>query len=179
LFFPVPLLPPLPLPIIRSMAPPNGYGTVNGSASTTASCGGDEEQPLLHKRGWRVKMTTDVHRDWADLVLLLCYIITGMLDSSAISTWGSFVSMQTGMTSTLSTCLPACMPASSIKAHEVADAKQATQYISAWDSPHPTSRRGGSSRAPLSVSSASAPSSSATSTDISRPRSDGCYARPS
>ncbi|KAJ5566623.1 hypothetical protein N7535_008261 [Penicillium sp. DV-2018c] len=33
-----------------------------------------------------------------DLVLLFCYIITGLLDSSAVTIWGSFVSMQTGNT---------------------------------------------------------------------------------
>jgi uncharacterized membrane protein YoaK (UPF0700 family) len=43
-------------------------------------------------------MMVNVHRDWADLVLLMCYIITGLLDSASISTWGSFVSMQTGNT---------------------------------------------------------------------------------
>lgn len=33
-----------------------------------------------------------------DLLLLCCYIITGLLDSSAVFIWGSFVSMQTGNT---------------------------------------------------------------------------------
>ncbi|KAJ5698852.1 hypothetical protein N7462_000857 [Penicillium macrosclerotiorum] len=33
-----------------------------------------------------------------DLLLLLCYVITGLLDSSAVFIWGSFVSMQTGNT---------------------------------------------------------------------------------
>ncbi|KAJ5463768.1 hypothetical protein N7475_008712 [Penicillium sp. IBT 31633x] len=35
---------------------------------------------------------------YGDLVLLFCYIITGLLDSSAVFIWGSFVSMQTGNT---------------------------------------------------------------------------------
>lgn len=41
-------------------------------------------------------MAADVSKHRADLVLLFCYIITGLLDSSAVSIWGSFVSMQTG-----------------------------------------------------------------------------------
>lgn len=41
-------------------------------------------------------MAADVSKSWADLVLLFCYIITGLLDSSAVFIWGSFVSMQTG-----------------------------------------------------------------------------------
>ena len=38
----------------------------------------------------------DIRR--ADLILLYCYIITGLLDSSAVFIWGAFVSMQTGNT---------------------------------------------------------------------------------
>ncbi|KAI0478221.1 hypothetical protein F4859DRAFT_50031 [Xylaria cf. heliscus] len=80
----------------------NGYGAVNGSRRSPA-ISGDEGHPLLGegrqlKPGWRKSMTTDVRRDWADLILLVCYIVTGLLDSAAISTWGSFVSMQTGNT---------------------------------------------------------------------------------
>ncbi|KAH8809322.1 hypothetical protein F5884DRAFT_401637 [Xylogone sp. PMI_703] len=66
----------------------------------------DEEQPLLGPkpqsqsilRQWRKSLTVDVCRNWADVVLLFCYLITGLLDSSSISMWGSFVSMQTGNT---------------------------------------------------------------------------------
>ncbi|KAI2616533.1 hypothetical protein GGR54DRAFT_228690 [Hypoxylon sp. NC1633] len=82
----------------------NGYGAVPNNARPNG--GGDEEQqPLLgntngasKSQTWRKSMMTDVRRDWADLVLLACYIITGLLDSASISTWGSFVSMQTGNT---------------------------------------------------------------------------------
>ncbi|KAK1829428.1 hypothetical protein QBC39DRAFT_356551 [Podospora conica] len=67
----------------------------------------DEESPLLGHRKrttpalasrLRKHLTEDVSRDWADLVLILCYFVTGLLDSSSISVWGSFVSMQTGNT---------------------------------------------------------------------------------
>jgi hypothetical protein len=64
----------------------------------------DEERPLLggarkphpFASRWRKYLVVDVNRDWADVVLILCYFITGLLDSSSISVWGSFVSMQTG-----------------------------------------------------------------------------------
>ncbi|KAI2609824.1 uncharacterized protein GGS25DRAFT_236119 [Hypoxylon fragiforme] len=83
----------------------NGYGVVPNNPD-------EEQQPLLGTSGggssgcgqtrvlarWKQRMMTDVRRDWADLVLLACYIITGLLDSASISTWGSFVSMQTGNT---------------------------------------------------------------------------------
>ena len=80
----------------------NGYGAVPNNARLDDNS--DEEQQLLltnnNKKSqsarWRERMTKDVRRDWADLILLACYIITGMLDSASISTWGSFVSMQTG-----------------------------------------------------------------------------------
>lgn len=86
------------------MAQTNAYGARSNSAAAngTGTHGStDEEQPLLggpiSKSNWREKLMVDVHRDWADIVLLLCYIITGLLDSASISTWGSFVSMQTGL----------------------------------------------------------------------------------
>lgn len=84
----------------------NSVPVVNGDSHAHA----DEEQPLLGGGGGGSrkptkslgkKLTTDVQRDWADLVLLACYIITGLLDSSSISIWGSFVSMQTGTSSFL------------------------------------------------------------------------------
>ncbi|KAI0485140.1 hypothetical protein GGR56DRAFT_60671 [Xylariaceae sp. FL0804] len=79
----------------------NGYGVPPSARNPGAP--GDEEQPLLggrrpSKAGWSRTLTSNVSRDWADLVLLACYIITGLLDSAATSTWGSFVSMQTGNT---------------------------------------------------------------------------------
>ncbi|EDU46470.1 membrane protein [Pyrenophora tritici-repentis] len=72
----------------------------------------DEETPLLGRNGgatggkpdkWSAKhlsnyMGSNVDRDRADVVLILCYVITGLLDSSAVFIWGSFVSMQTGNT---------------------------------------------------------------------------------
>jgi hypothetical protein len=83
--------------------PTSRSATSNSTATNRPEDHGpiDEETPLLgtpaSKPGWRKNMRVDVNRDKADLVLLLCYIITGLLDSAAISTWGSFVSMQTGL----------------------------------------------------------------------------------
>ena len=67
-------------------------------------CQADEAQPLLLKRQrprsvnkrWKRHFAAEVTRDWADLVLILGYFITGLLDTASISVWGSFVSMQTG-----------------------------------------------------------------------------------
>ncbi len=66
----------------------------------------DESQPLLGRKGdtsasvarFRQYLQDDIDRRWADLLLLLSYVITGLLDSSAVFIWGSFVSMQTGNT---------------------------------------------------------------------------------
>ncbi|KAL2147127.1 hypothetical protein VTI28DRAFT_557 [Corynascus sepedonium] len=67
-----------------------------------------EETPLLstsHRprarsflARWHKHLRVDVSRDWADCILVFCYLITGLLDSASISVWGSFVSMQTGNT---------------------------------------------------------------------------------
>jgi len=87
------------------MLPSNGYGTVDsatiGNGNNESYSNSNETQSLLGHRVWKTswsrKMMVNVNRDWADIVLLLCYIITGLLDSASIATWGSFVSMQTGM----------------------------------------------------------------------------------
>lgn len=63
----------------------------------------DEESPLIGRVATKSDssrlvrhLQQDVSRGWADAVLLFGYIITGLLDSSAVFIWGSFVSMQTG-----------------------------------------------------------------------------------
>lgn len=88
----------------------NGYGTtappaLNGRHTTD---GADEEQSLLGKPNrpsiltrLRKNMKADVSRSWADVVLLLCYVVTGLLDSASTQVWGAFVSMQTGRSLTL------------------------------------------------------------------------------
>lgn len=47
--------------------------------------------PLLPKASHH--LTAHVDTRWADLILLACYTITGLLDSAAITIWGSFVSV--------------------------------------------------------------------------------------
>ncbi|KAK3066094.1 hypothetical protein LTR53_017689 [Teratosphaeriaceae sp. CCFEE 6253] len=91
------------------MAPSTNYGTVsehdraengllNGVDGERAALldKSDSDEGLL-KRSQR-HMTCDVNKAYGDLVLLFCYIITGLLDSSSVQVWGSFVSMQTGNT---------------------------------------------------------------------------------
>lgn len=94
------------------MSQSNGYGTTGGNPvhAVTNHVRNlvDEEQPLLSggtngSSGPKTLVTrmrkaakAEIRRDWADVVLIFCYIITGLLDSASISIWGSFVSMQTG-----------------------------------------------------------------------------------
>ena len=84
-----------------------GYNTIsqNGFAPNDVDAEGaallnkpsnqqDAKAPLtsrLHEH-----FTANVSKSWADIALLGCYIITGLLDSSSVFIWGSFVSMQTG-----------------------------------------------------------------------------------
>ncbi|KAB5566080.1 hypothetical protein GE09DRAFT_1171362 [Coniochaeta sp. 2T2.1] len=86
-----------------------GYGTTaRGSAPEEEEVHGaraGEQMPLLRKPAshsmlarFRSSMTVDVQRERADIILVLCYLVTGLLDSASISIWGSFVSMQTGNT---------------------------------------------------------------------------------
>lgn len=90
-----------------------GYGTAaSRPANGHTTHGGDpERQPLLRKpassssssRGGRggvaklrKSLNSELSRDRADLMLLFCYIVTGLLDSASTQVWGAFVSMQTG-----------------------------------------------------------------------------------
>lgn len=63
-----------------------------------------ETAPLLGKesKSYRKRLsshlTETISESWADLILLACYISTGLLDSSAVFIWNAFVSMQTGNT---------------------------------------------------------------------------------
>ncbi|KAJ5217952.1 uncharacterized protein N7498_000051 [Penicillium cinerascens] len=61
---------------------------------TDALLGG--ERPRSRRLSRYLRHDLDPH--YGDLLLLFCYIITGLLDSSAVFIWGSFVSMQTGNT---------------------------------------------------------------------------------
>jgi hypothetical protein len=80
------------------------YGTTTNGSSAANGATGDEEQPLLRSKPvsrsivsrLRKQMTAEVSRSWADIVLLLCYVVTGLLDSASTQVWGAFVSMQTG-----------------------------------------------------------------------------------
>lgn len=65
-----------------------------------------ENLPLLRRNSHALPVTKrlynhlkqDIDTNWGDVLLLLCYVITGLLDSSALFIWGAFVSMQTGNT---------------------------------------------------------------------------------
>ncbi|KAH1268836.1 hypothetical protein KXV18_004370 [Aspergillus fumigatus] len=49
-------------------------------------------------RRFAAHLTTEINPHYGDILLIFCYIITELLDSSAVFIWGSFVSMQTGNT---------------------------------------------------------------------------------
>lgn len=94
-------------PASGTMSSQNGYNTIaqNGFAANEVDAEGasllrkptqnnNTESSVvtrLHKH-----FTADISKSWADIALLGCYIITGLLDSSSVFIWGSFVSMQTG-----------------------------------------------------------------------------------
>ncbi|EQL03077.1 DUF1275 domain protein [Ophiocordyceps sinensis CO18] len=88
----------------------NSSNGIAAHARDNARAQAQVRQPLLglgrHKPAspaslagqWRRRLTADVSCSWADLVLLLCYVVTGLLDSASTQVWGAFVSMQTGNT---------------------------------------------------------------------------------
>lgn len=77
---------------------PNDYGGYQPPAHETDSLLGNANQPRKTSGNLTKYLRTEVDRSRGDIVLLLCYVITGLLDSAAVFIWGSFVSMQTGNT---------------------------------------------------------------------------------
>lgn len=85
----------------REQRPPNGTPRRAGDTS-------DEGQPLLGSNSsikataggsiQRVRrhLSASVTSNFTDFILLICFFITGLLDTVAVSIWGAFVSMQTG-----------------------------------------------------------------------------------
>ena len=82
------------------------YGTTNNAAQNGSADPSEQERaPLLGNKAneghalterFHKHMTVNINKKWGDFALLGLYIITGLLDSSAVFIWGSFVSMQTG-----------------------------------------------------------------------------------
>lgn len=86
----------------------SNYGTLpqtNRQSNNDNATPSDEEHASLLANNnkspltrLQTHLTTPISTTWTDIPLLSCYLITGLLDSSATSTWGAFVSMQTGNT---------------------------------------------------------------------------------
>jgi uncharacterized membrane protein YoaK (UPF0700 family) len=93
---------------IMTSSPVQSYGAIDTPHNGQPRDPADEENaPLLETtshaqlsltRRFQSYMMQDVEREHADIILLSCYTVTGLLDSSSISIWRSFVSMQTGNT---------------------------------------------------------------------------------
>lgn len=85
------------------MALGNGYGTIAQDSPAPSDVDAERAamlQTSSSKQHFAPRlaehMNVNVTKSWGDVALLGCYVITGLLDSSSIMTWGSFVSMQTG-----------------------------------------------------------------------------------
>jgi hypothetical protein len=147
----------------------SGYDTIsqNGFAPNEVDAEGAAllRKPSHHQDAkappWTARLhehfTANVSKSWADIALLGCYIITGLLDSSSVFIWGSFVSMQTGKIKSRS---PTSFSHPNAQTHTKPRQKltipttQATQSTSASASSPPTTTTAGS--APASPSSPSA-----------------------
>lgn len=89
------------------MAPTHqSYGAIEeGRAANGHARPNDESAPLLSKPNskstfsqFRDYMNEEIDTNRGEFILLLGYIITGLVDGSAVFIWGAFASMQTGNT---------------------------------------------------------------------------------
>lgn len=82
------------------------YGAIEeGRATNGHAHAEDENAPLLSKptsntpfSRFHNHMNEEIDANRGELILLLGYIITGLVDGSAVFIWGAFASMQTGNT---------------------------------------------------------------------------------
>lgn len=72
----------------------NGTHTSHAPTESDSLLGGPKKASSSHR--FKRYMTAKIDPKHGDLVLLVCFLVTGLLDSSAVNVWGAFVSMQTG-----------------------------------------------------------------------------------
>ena len=81
------------------------YGTMANTTdedrNTSESNGQIEGVADNHKagssgRGLKQRLSEDVDPSWADLILIVCFFISGLIDSTVFNTYSCFASMQTG-----------------------------------------------------------------------------------
>ncbi|KAK3697798.1 hypothetical protein LTR37_017263 [Vermiconidia calcicola] len=77
-------------PLLRSFPNPSGYGTHYHFTSK----GQDVPNSAKLKR----YLNADIGTRWADMILVVCFFISGLIDAGAYNAYGCFSSMQTGNT---------------------------------------------------------------------------------
>ncbi|TID25619.1 hypothetical protein E6O75_ATG03482 [Venturia nashicola] len=90
------------------MDPPHqSYGAIQEGRATTGHVHADDEEnarllPTSNSQSshmrFRDHMKEGIDTDGGEFILILGYIITGLIDGSAVFIWGAFASMQTGNT---------------------------------------------------------------------------------
>ncbi|KAK3707534.1 hypothetical protein LTR37_012029 [Vermiconidia calcicola] len=78
-------------PLLRSFPNPSGYGTHHHFTSK----GQDVPNSTKLKR----YLNADIETRWADLILVVCFFISGLIDAGAYNAYGCFSSMQRGSSS--------------------------------------------------------------------------------
>ncbi|KAK5174057.1 uncharacterized protein LTR77_001137 [Saxophila tyrrhenica] len=78
-------------PLLRSFPRPSGYGT-------QYLTGSDEGNDASTSEKVKDYLMADVAVRWADLVLVVCFFVSGVIDAGAYNAYENFASMQTGNT---------------------------------------------------------------------------------
>ena len=72
-------------PLLRSFPNPSGYGTQNTAW---------KEQKVSATTKMKLYLTADIDKRWGDLILIVCFFISGLIDAGAYNAYGCFTSMQ-------------------------------------------------------------------------------------
>lgn len=54
------------------------------------------DEKTERKKGLAIHFATEIHSDRADVPMIACCFVSGLIDSAAYNAWTCFVSMQTG-----------------------------------------------------------------------------------
>ncbi len=73
-------------PLLRSFPNPSGYGLRHLTAP--------EDKNSSHLSSFARRLNEPIDTRWADLVLLVCFFVSGLVDAGAYNAYENFASMQ-------------------------------------------------------------------------------------
>jgi hypothetical protein len=68
----------------------------NGGFDGQLECQANDSMARPFPKRIHDRLNVDINPKWADIILIVCFFISGLIDSAAFNTYSCFTSMQTG-----------------------------------------------------------------------------------